>query len=317
MTAPASIRTIDLAELPGCQPYTHHRVMRVRQAFDNLTLIEFLSLYHPPTLKSDWERWIDTAAITLNGERVSANQTVSAGQRFEQTTVGVVEPEVARRIEILHEDKWLLVVDKPAPMAVHPSGRFNRNTLTELLKPYFPGETLRVAHRLDANTQGVMVLCRTREAASIVQPQFEQRTAAKQYIAHVKGTPTWHRHACQLPICKAAEASDASDTIGARIVDPDGQPAHTDLEVLEKLDNGDSLVQASPITGRTNQIRVHLWALGHPILGDPLYLPGGQLGTQQTLSVEDPCMRLRAQRLTIRHPSDGSPVTYESRAAFR
>ena len=316
LTASFPIRTIQLGELPGCQPYTNVRVMRVRQTHEGLSLIQFLTRNHPPVPTENWFQWIDSGEITFAGQHVTRDQLVSAGQKFEHAMPGTVEPKVARSIEVLLDAPTLLVVNKPAPMPVHPSGRFNRNTLVELLKSHFSGERFRVVHRLDSNTTGVIVLCRSRESAASVQSQFENRTVKKRYIARVIGHPSWQSHTCELPIGKAAEVSDMSETKGARVTHPLGQPAQTNFEVIKRFANGESLVHAIPVTGRTNQIRVHLWSLGFPVLGDPLYQINGQLGTHQTLSVDDAPMCLHAESLTIRHPSDQRLITFECQAPF-
>ena len=325
-------KLIEIDPLPGCEPYENCRTMRVRQSHDGLSLINFLHQLHPPIPLGQWRAWIAAGEITLHDphfhvdQAAHANQVVTAGQCFLHRMPDTIEPEVANRIAIVHEDDSILVVDKPAPLPVHPSGRFNRNTLVEMLRSSYEEPNLRIAHRLDANTTGLVLFCRTSEAARYVQPQFERRTVVKEYVAVVPGIVPWDRHRCELPIGRAAELSDSKNTRGARIVHPDGQPAETHFEVLRRLPcevensqeriKSKTLVRAIPITGRTNQIRVHLWSLGFPIEGDPLYLSGGLLGQQQTLAVGHPPMCLHARRLTITHPETRLEITFEQPAAF-
>jgi 23S rRNA pseudouridine1911/1915/1917 synthase len=309
-------RTIRIDPLPGSEPYDNVRTMRVRQQHDGLTLIDFLHQLHPPTPPQHWLTWIAEAAITLDGHPVVTVQTVHAGECFNHRMPQTVEPDVACQIEMVHEDDAILVVNKPAPLPVHPSGRFNRNTLTEFLRPHYPEQRLRIAHRLDANTTGLVLLCRTHEAAGFVQPQFEQRTVAKAYVALVRGIIPWDRHRCESPIGPAAELDGLADTRGARIVHPDGQPAETHFEVIRRLANQTTLVKAVPITGRTNQIRVHLWSLGFPIQGDPLYQCDERLGKQQTLAVGQSPMCLHARQLTFTHPGTRQTVTFTQPASF-
>jgi RluA family pseudouridine synthase len=286
--------------------------MRVREEFSGMRLIDFLLAYHPPTPLANWLAWLDRGDIELHAKPAHAEQIVAAGERYVQTMHDIVEPDVRAEIKILYEDEALLVVDKPAPLPVHPSGRFNRNTLSKMLESVYPGEKLRLAHRLDANTTGIVVICRTAEAAASVQSQFDKREVTKEYIARVHGHVNWDEHCCELPIGRSAELTDARNTRGSRITHPQGQAATTRFRVLERLSDHTSRVQAIPITGRTNQIRVHLWSLSFPIVGDPLYLPNQTLGTQQTLNVDQPPMCLHAATLTFLHPMTLKPITLTS-----
>ena len=312
--------------------------MRVRQSHDGLRLIDFLHQLHPPIPVPQWRRWIENGEITRHHrvigpeqtrdaeQSVAAEQIVDVGQTFYHRMPGTIEPTVASRIAIVHEDDSILVVDKPAPLPVHPSGRFNRNTLSELLRTHYQEPNLRIAHRLDANTTGLVLFCRTRAAAGFVQPQFERRAVTKEYVAIVQGIIPWDHYRCESPIGRAAELGDSRDTSGARIVHPDGRPAQTHFEVIERIARRTgwsqepmqprTLVRAIPITGRTNQIRVHLWSLGFPILGDPLYLQERKLGKQQTLAIGQPPMCLHARQLTITHPKTQESITFQQPAAF-
>ncbi|TWU58065.1 RluA family pseudouridine synthase [Rubripirellula reticaptiva] len=308
------IKTFRFDPLPGARPYENPRSMRVRRHQAGLSLLNFLLEFHPPTRRQSWLDWIAAGDITIDGQCAQADRVVLAGERYVHTMHDVCEPDVAPEVVVLHEDDAIIVVDKPAPMPVHPSGRFNRNTLLCLLQTVYLDDKLRMAHRLDANTTGVVVVCRTAAAATSIQTQFANRQVKKQYAAVVHGHVTWDDYVCQLPIQSSADLSPKQNTIGSRTVHPDGLPAETIFRVLERLHDNTTRIEAIPITGRTNQIRVHLWAMGFPIVGDPLYLPGGKLGQQQTLGVGDPPMRLHAARLMFVHPQTGREVSFESRS---
>ena len=123
----------------------------------------------------------------------------------------------------------------------------------------------------------------------------------------MSGHPAWNETISRQPI-----SSRPADN-GFRVVDTEaGDPAETAFRVLTRCSNGEAIIQALPRTGRTNQIRVHLWDLGHRIVGDPVYLPGKQLGQQQTLTPADPPMCLHAWRLIFQRPGDAAAVTYET-----
>ena len=139
-----------------------------------------------------------------------------------------------------------------------------------------------------------------------MQPQFERGEVDKAYIARIHGHPAAEEFMCDAPI--ATEPTCA----GARGIDSAGLPAKTNFRLLRRDSDGTSLVEALPITGRTNQIRAHLWHLGHPIVGDPVYLQNAKLGSKQTLCPSDPPMCLHARRLRFRHPLDNALVCFES-----
>lgn len=301
-------RTLDRVaqSQPGLGPYENRRLLHVPQRLAGKHLIDFLAAYHPPTPLADWHHWIATGAITSQGQAVEAQQVVREGQQFEHTQPDYREPRVAENIQLLFEDEALIVVNKPAPLPVHPSGRFNRNTLAYFLAQVYRPEKLRVAHRLDANTTGLVVLCRKYASARVLQPQFASGTVEKRYVLRVQGHPVEDHLLCE------ARISDSPTAIGARTVDPNGLEATTRFSVRQRLNDGTSLLEAQPLTGRTNQIRIHAWTLGWPIVGDPLYLPGNHLGTQQTQSTSSQAMCLHAWRLSFRHPFTDEPMTFEA-----
>ncbi|TWU41786.1 RluA family pseudouridine synthase [Novipirellula artificiosorum] len=297
--------------LPGRLPYENRRTIRVKAKFAGMRFIDFLCQYHPPTPRQSWLRWIDDGDIQFKSSAVEAARVVHAGDHYVHVMRQVTEPDVNASIGILHQDGSMVVVDKPAPLPIHPCGRFNRNSLLSMLQPFYPGEKLRLAHRLDANTTGVVLFCRTREAARFVQPQFERREVGKLYLTRVVGHVPWETFCCERPIANASEHL-GHDTAGARFASQGGLPARTEFHVVGRLADQTTLLHAVPVTGRTNQIRVHLWSLGFPVLGDLLYRPGGVLGNQQTHSLLDPPLCLHAHRLSLTDPNLGQPVQFES-----
>ena len=294
--------------LPGSVPYTNRRPLHVPQKYDGWNLIEFLCDAHPQVGREQWLETIESECLELKGQSVVADRMIRNGESYWQLIPNTVEPGVNGDIRIVHEDDTILVVDKPAPLPVHPCGRFNKNTLTHILGMVYRNEKLRPAHRLDSNTSGLIVFCRSRRASSIVQPQFENQTVKKHYVCLVHGHPTEDEFVCSSPI--AGEPNQ----FGLRNVDDNGLPAETYFRVITRLDSGSAVVEAIPKTGRTNQIRVHLWSLGFPIVGDPSYLPNQQMAESQTLPIDAPPMCLHAAELEFRHPESGELVRFSSQS---
>lgn len=295
--------------LPGSQPYENFRPFRIPGAFDGQSLAAFLrtAFAHQPL--EFWEARCREGRL-LNAEYQpvhSLDHRVRSGERYFRALPGTVEPDVNPAIEILDEDDALIVISKPAPMPTHSGGRYNRNTVLYGLKTVYAPEQPRICHRLDANTTGLMVLARSRRFAAHLQAQFAEGTVAKRYLARVQGWPETDDFESRAPI------SAGSGPLGSRTVDREqGLRAHTVFHVIERLSDGTALLEIEPKTGRTNQIRVHLWDLGLPICGDPAYLSGHGMGEAMTLGIQDPPLCLHAWRLRLQHPSQGQWVGWEA-----
>lgn len=295
--------------LPGSQPYFNRRPLNVPKRFDGFRLIDFLSEWHPQIERGTWLQKIFKGEIVPGGRYgrrrrrkkspeesvpLSTDRVVRGGERFEHLLPGATEPDVNAAIRILFEDDQFIVVNKPAPLPVHASGRFHRNTLQYILDEVYRPERPLIAHRLDANTSGVVVFCRRRSVARIVQPQFEARTVSKTYLARVTGIPDHETFECDQPI------TSAPGEAGLRgIARSNGLSAHTQFTVIRRFDDGTSLLEVNPATGRTNQIRIHLWHLGFPVVGDPAYLAEGKTGENRTLGMDEPTMCLHALSICL------------------
>ncbi len=172
-----------------------------------------------------------------------------------------------RRVEILLDDPELLAVNKPAGQLVIPD-RSGRETLEEIVAQLSGGDpTLRIVHRLDRGTSGALLLARTLDAQRSLSAQLEAGSVEKSYLALVRGAPGAEQGAIELPLL----ASDGQRKV---LVSPQGKSARTRWELVERLGPA-SLLRCRPETGRQHQIRVHLRAIGLPLLIDPLYAPEG------------------------------------------
>lgn len=296
--------------LPGSVPYDNRKPIRIPGAQDGLTLIDALEGMFPHFGREKWlERLEDRKILGSEDEVVGPDRIVRSGEQYVRLLPGMVEPDVRADVRVIDEDEALIVVNKPAPLPMHPCGRFNRNTLEYLLRRSSYPEVPRPVHRLDANTSGVVVCARTRHFGKIIHPQFESGDVEKWYLARVHGAPE------QDEFTLDASISTKAIKLGAREIDEeDGLEAQTEVEVLRRCDDGTSLLLVKPLTGRTHQIRIHLWAGGWPIVGDPVYLQDARLGETQTLSPQDPAMCLHAWKIRLRHPICGERVSFSAPA---
>ncbi len=295
--------------LPGCVPYDNQRPFNVPGDFDRATLGDALAAAFPHLPLQHWESIVaERRLVDARGKVAALDRTVRAGEFFAQLQPATIEPPVNAAIRLLHEDEAIVVLSKPAPLPMHPAGRFNRNTLEYLLAQVWAPYRLRPAHRLDANTSGLVVCARTRQHAGRLQPQFARGEVEKVYLARVHGRPAGETFTCNEPI------GDEIGPAGNRTVSAGGREARTDFEVIAYRESDDTtLVEARPLTGRTNQIRLHLQRLGHPIIGDPVYGRDVvvETGATQTLPVDAPPMCLHCVRLAFTHPTTGERVSFE------
>jgi UPF0176 protein len=307
LLAERNARIRQLADpLPGSVAYENRRPMSVPARFDGVSALDFLAGMKTIHAREQWLAFCQSGAIRMKDEPVDPEQIVRGGMRLELVTPATVEPPVNGDLKVLFEDDHLIVLDKPAPLPMHPCGRFNRNSLQYLLDGLYPKRKIRPAHRLDANTSGLVVCSKTRAVARELQPQFAAGRVAKSYLARVHNSPPTDEFESTAPISREPAAT------GGRRIDPDGLPARTHFKVLDRFDDGTALLAVTPLTGRTNQIRLHLWAANHSIIGDPLYLPDQTFGEQQTLAPTAAPMCLHAAVLKFTHPVTGEACRHES-----
>jgi UPF0176 protein len=299
--------------LPGSIAYDNRKPVIVPLEWNGATLLDCLAGIFKHVPREEWEARLTSGHLLDLEERpVASLHRVQTGERYFVMQPGIVEPEVSTGIRVVYEDEAILVVHKPAPLPVHPSGRFNRNTLHHILQAVYHPQKPRAAHRLDANTTGLLVIARTRHFAGILQPQFERGEVHKTYLVNVTGHPEWDRHVCEAPI------GEEPREIGRREIDPEsGLPARTEFEVLARRADGTALLQARLLTGRTNQIRLHLSHLGFPVVGDPVYRADRPPGATQTLGPDDPPLQLHAWKLSFLHPLTSQRLHFEAEPGER
>jgi 23S rRNA pseudouridine1911/1915/1917 synthase len=253
-----------------------------------------------------------------DGRPARPSSAVRAGETILLRRPAPVEPEVPRHFEVLFEDERVLVIDKPAGLPMHTTAKFWRNTLTALLRERYPNQQMEVAHRIDRETSGVLLIARDRAAASLLTRAFAARRVEKVYLALCKGQPP-DEGRIDLPLRLLDSPSHVM--MGPARGGDQGLPATTRFLVRRRF-AAHALCEARPETGRQHQIRVHFASLGHPIVGDKLYGASEALFmracdegvTPELLEQFDglPRHALHAHRLTFPHPEGGHPITVES-----
>lgn len=212
--------------------------------------------------------------ITLNREPVLPSAILKVDDVMHTVRNDVQEPDVNAGYEIIYEADGLLVVNKPAPLPVHPAGRFYKNSLTYILQEQFPEKNFHTIHRLDLLTTGVLVLATDPKMAGVVHRQMDRHQVSKVYGVLAVGDFGDKEFVIDAPIGRLqGNRRGVGETI------TEAKPATTRFTPIAK--NGDvTLLKAEPITGRTNQIRVHVQAAGGHVLGDPLYGAARELRAQ-------------------------------------
>jgi tRNA pseudouridine32 synthase/23S rRNA pseudouridine746 synthase len=203
-------------------------------------------------------------------------------------------------LKIIYQDEDLLVAEKPAGLLSVP-GRDLPDSLQARMKTLHPESLL--VHRLDMATSGLMVFARNKAAQRHLGLQFERRHTTKTYLACVAGQVEGESGRINLPLI-----ADWPNRPRQMVSWEHGKPSLTDWEVMARSQRSTRLA-LHPITGRSHQLRVHCWAIGHPILGDRIY-------AQDKVFEAAPRLMLHAWKLGIRHPKDGTPIKFESACPF-
>lgn len=302
-------------------PRIVERWLRVEEECAGLRLDLFLKKKIPRLSRTKLQQIIRTQLTRADGKRMKAHSPVAAGEEYVIRHPARPEPPCPRGFEVLYDDPYMMVIDKPAGLPVHVSAKFYFNTLTRVLWERYPDDELQICHRLDRETSGVLVVARGRAAAAALKGQFSAHEVRKSYLAIVHGVPPWPRdrdHDIDLPL---GLTQDPDALIDIRmVVRDDAPPAMTRVRVLEE--HGDcALVRCRPVTGRQHQIRAHLAEVGYPIVGDKLYAHGDEafaeycdrgMSDELLAAFQLPRQALHAASIYLRHPHTGELMQVDS-----
>ena len=233
--------------------------------------------------------------VKLNGEYVHMRAMVKNGDVIEITLPDEesenIEP-IDISIDIIYEDEYVIAVNKPKNMPVHPSRGNHLPTVANAIRAYVGHPfVFRAINRLDRDTSGIVLIAKDRLSGAKLYQSMKERKFGKTYLAIIEGVPEVAHGVINAPIVREYEGSIK------RVVRNDGKECITEYELVESYDNGTSLVKVTPHTGRTHQIRVHMAHIGHPLVDDFLYGTRGE----ETYS-------LHCSSLSFPHPFTGETI---------
>ena len=310
-----------------------HESLRIKRLLPERRIDKYLKQRYGDFSRAMIQNLIREEAVTVNGRGVKCSYQLSAGDQVDM----ILPPPETREIpgediplDILYEDEYMLALNKPANLVVHPA-RGNRggtlvnglvnysNSLSHVNGEFRPG----IVHRLDRNTTGVMVIAKTDTAHWRLAHQFEYRQTKKKYIAVVHGTMEFYSDVVKMPLGRHPKVREK---YAAR---PEtGKQSITTYKV-QKQYRGYAVLEVMPKTGRTHQIRVHMNVIKHPVVADSMYggktmtlsqmangnplpeagEPGGELGPEDMVIERQ---ALHALELYIRHPISEKEMLFEA-----
>ena len=278
----------------------------------------FLRKKFPAASRGTMQRLIEQGHVRVNGKTIKPTHTPRAGEEIEiiwpDARPAEAQPEDIP-LDILFEDKSLLVVNKPAGLVVHPAAGHEEHTLVNALLHHCQGSLSGIGgvarpgivHRLDKETSGCLIIAKNDETHLALSQQFAGRTVEKLYDALIIGVLA--RDAGEIEAAIARHPTHRKRM--AVNDDGDGRAAHTSYRVIERFEHA-THAEAEIHTGRTHQIRVHFQHLGHPIVGDETYGAKPNIRFSELTGYTAPRVLLHAHQLAFVHPRTGKRVEFEA-----
>jgi 23S rRNA pseudouridine955/2504/2580 synthase len=305
------------------------QTVRIGAAEDGVRLDRWFRRHWPHLGQVQVQKLLRSGQIRVDGGRAKADTRLVAGSTVRvpplpdaPTGPAVVEPLTERDIAfarslVIYEDAEVLALNKPSGLAVQGGTKTSRH-IDRLLSAWGEGvDRPRLVHRLDRDTSGVLVLGKTPAAAAKLSGAFAKRRAKKTYWAIVAGNPQPYEGTIELHLKKSGKAD--RELVGpADPKDPDADPAETEYVTVSRAGPRAAWVALRPHTGRTHQLRAHMLAAGHPILGDPKYANEASTILSEGMKLK---LQLHARRLVLPHPAGGdleleAPLSPELKAGF-
>jgi 23S rRNA pseudouridine955/2504/2580 synthase len=291
------------------------RQFKVAADDDGIRLDRWFKRHMPDASFNIVSRWARTGQLRVDGKRAAPGDRVEQGQiirvppleapapdkskpaRRERAPLSADETEFAQSL-VIHKDAAAIVINKPPGLATQGGTKTERHVDGLLDALTFEAEGRpKLVHRLDKDTSGALVIARNARAAGFFAKSFSSRTARKVYWAIIAGVPSIEEGLIELPIAKQPGTGGEKMYVDEK----EGSPSRTRYRVIERAGNRAAFVELHPLTGRTHQLRVHMAAIGHPIVGD------GKYGGQESFLTGGVSrkMHLHARRIKIDHPDGG------------
>ncbi|NIJ34681.1 RluA family pseudouridine synthase [Sphingomonas oligoaromativorans] len=290
------------------------RQFKVAPDDDGIRLDRWFKRHMPDASFNIVSRWARTGQLRVDGKRAAPGDRVEQGQiirvppleapapdkakpRRERKPLSADETEFAQSL-VIHRDDAAIVINKPPGLATQGGTKTERHVdgLLDALQFESEGRP-KLVHRLDKDTSGALLIARNARAAAFFAKSFSSRTARKVYWAIIAGVPSIEEGLIELPIAKQPGTGGEKMYVDEK----EGSPSRTRYRVIERAGNRAAFVELHPLTGRTHQLRVHMAAIGHPIVGD------GKYGGQESFLTGGVSrkMHLHARRIKIDHPDGG------------
>jgi 23S rRNA pseudouridine955/2504/2580 synthase len=296
---------------------TDVRQFKVGADDDGIRLDRWFKRHLPDATFNVVSRWARTGQLRVDGKRATPGDRIEQGQvirvppqdtptvaktakpKRERPALSADETEFAQSL-VIHKDNAAIVINKPPGLATQGGTKTERHVDGLLDALTFEAEGRpKLVHRLDKDTSGALLVARNARAAGFFAKSFSSRTARKVYWAIIAGVPSVEDGVIDLPIAKQPGTGGEKMYVDEK----EGSPARTRYRVIEQAGNRAAFVELQPFTGRTHQLRVHMAAIGHPIVGDGKY-GGPEAFLTGGISRK---MHLHARRIRIDHP-DGDPI---------
>lgn len=295
------------------------RQFTVAEEDDGIRLDRWFKRHLPDTSFTTVAKWARTGQLRVDGARATPGDRIAEGQVLRVPPAEAAKPDMPRervrpmltdeqvdyaRGMVIHRDDAAIVLNKPPGLATQGGTKTHDHVdgLLDALQDDYEGRP-KLVHRLDKDTSGALLVARTTRAAGFFSKAFSGRTAKKVYWALVVGVPSIDDGTIDLPIAKQPGTGGEK----MHVDEAEGQPARSRYRVIERAGNRAAWVELQPFTGRTHQLRVHMSAIGHPIVGDGKY---GGPAAFLTGGISRK-MHLHSRRLRVAHP-DGGQIDVEA-----